>query len=204
MENKKPDQNKRPLSLSTSSNSPPKKKQDILAEKVDPFEVEMKDLDKKTCISNVDCLKNENDLLKNKIKELEVLVEVLKDKVESSNSIRQNLDKHIKELTGLLDLQHRNPLILSKVQDAHLALLDGYKYVYKADPDGACLQNAVAVHIYEDPNQGPKLKRDLNDHIAENWNYNRNNTTIPYHQTVGVCQVAYQIKIDNDDDMISF
>ena len=57
---------------------------------------------------------------------------------------------------------------------------------YSVLGNGACLENCVALHIYEDENEGAKVKKRVNHHVADNWNYYKNIIVLPYIETVGV------------------
>ena len=39
------------------------------------------------------------------------------------------------------------------------------------EPDGASGFNSTTGHIFEDPEQGPKLRRVINVHICDRWTY---------------------------------
>lgn len=72
--------------------------------------------------------------------------------------IRQ-LEAEVKdEDTEINDLKSTNstsaktspvPRHLHSVQPEYLALLRGYRMLYKATPNGACAQVATAVHVHE-------------------------------------------------------
>ena len=142
--------------------------------------------------------------LNKRINELEILVEELRKELQLNNSIKDNLNKEIRELTKQKNIILKRSLNLSKVKNEHLPLLKGYNSVFKAEANVACVQNCVAVHFYGDPKEGTKVKKVLNQHIAENWNYYKNKVEMPYTQTVGVGINSKDVTIHNDDEMIAF
>ena len=51
------------------------------------------------------------------------------------------------------------------------------------------------MHVYEDEDEGPKVKERLNNHVADNWdNYYMNMIPLIYEETVGVGEHATLIK----------
>ena len=67
------------------------------------------------------------------------------------------------------------------------------------------MDNCAAVHIYEDVDEAPKLKKRVNYHVADNWdNYYRHKIPLPYTQTVGVGKHAKNVTIKTREEMIHF
>ena len=97
------------------------------------------------------------------------------------------------------------PNHLSGVQEKHLPSLRGYRMRYMAEPNGACAQNCVAVHIYEDEDEGPKVKKRINHHIADHWEtYYKHKIALPYVETVGVGEHSKTIRISSKEEMLAF
>ena len=59
------------------------------------------------------------------------------------------------------------PNHLSLVNSKHIPFLWGFRLKFSTKGNGAAMTNAVAVMIYEDETKGTKVKRMVNDHIAE-------------------------------------
>ena len=145
-------------------------------------------------------------MLENRIKELEKQVEDMKEQQKQDKLAQVNLQQQFNQIKANQD-KHKKPEIpkhLSGVQRKHLTILRGYRMVFKADPNGACLQNCAAVHIYEDQDEGPKLKKRLNNHVADNWHYYRNKIVLPYVEQVGVGEYAETVVISTENEMIDF
>ena len=79
-----------------------------------------------------------------------------------------------------MEFVSRVPNHLARVQDGHLNNLKGYSLRYKALGDGACLARCIAVHIHEDNNEGPNLKRRITIWLT------MTKIGLPYIETVGV------------------
>ena len=59
--------------------------------------------------------------------------------------------------------------------------------MYKTLGNGRCLENSVAVHIFEDEDEGENVKKKVNHHIADNWdNFYQYKIGLPYKETFGV------------------
>ena len=58
--------------------------------------------------------------------------------------------------------------------------------ILRVKPDGACSPNSAAAHIFEDQEEGPKLRRVINTYIADRWSYYVNKVKFPYRRQVGV------------------
>ena len=182
--------NKRSKDSVSPTSSPPHKKhygfEKVFDLHIDESEVEMIDLE----IEAKDLISR---MLENRIEELEKLVAELteerkKDIVFKEKEINSSKFSH-----------------LSGVMKKHLPKLRGYKLRYKVEGNGACLDNCLAVHVYEDKEEGPKVKKRLNNHVADNWdNYYSNKIPLPYEQIVGVGENAYVTKIATREEMLSF
>ena len=104
---------------------------------------------------DIEASKVVTDMLEKRIQELE-------HKVEVDRIIRKELEEEIVLLKSSSKQRNKIPSHLSSVKQEHLTLLRGYKMRYMARPDGACLTNCLAVHAYEDPNEGERVKKCLN------------------------------------------
>ena len=97
------------------------------------------------------------------------------------------------------------PEHLAEVNPYHQQELKCYKMRYKALGNGACLENCVAVHIYEDEQEGVKVKRRVNHHVADNWdNYYMNKIVLPYRETVGVGETEKVVVKHTREEMLEF
>ena len=194
--------NKRSNDIRTPSSSPPRKKQDGL--------VESPNMDHEEDESNVEMIDLEieaNDLvrrlLENRIKELEKIIAGMQDEKEKEKLFQIKLQDEIIQLRSGLS-ESKIPDHLSGVLLEHLPKLRGYKMIFKADSNGACLQNCFAVHAYEDQDEAPKLKKKLNNYVADNWNYFKNKIALPYVETVGVGEDTKLVTINTDEEMLEF
>ena len=194
--------NKRENSFSPSS-SPPRKKIEIHEEQ-EENEVDMIDL-------GIEAHDVVQKMLETRIKQLEKQVErdivykrilqeeIIKLKENLENAEKENLVKTEKVTTS------RRPNCIGKVHEKHISLLRGYKLRYKATPDGACLTNCFAVHAYEDEEEGPRVKRMINNHMADNWeNVYKDKIPLPYVETVGVGKSSKVITKSTKEEMIQF
>ena len=94
---------------------------------------------------------------------------------------------------------------LSPVMAKHLPKLRGYRQRFRVKPDGACLDHCLAVHVYEDANEGKHVKKRVNKHVADNWdNYYQNKIPLPYEETGGVGEKAKVIKKETRKEMLEF
>ena len=91
---------------------------------------------------------------------------------------------------------------LSSVRPEHLSKLRGYKLLFKAEPNGACLENSV---VHEDKKEGSNFKRRVNNHIADNWeNYYKFKIPLPYEERVGVGKNSKDVRKETKEEMINF
>ena len=108
--------------------------------------------------------------------------------------------KEIIKVTNITEI----PKHLSPIHENHLGLLRGYRMRYRSEPDGACLSNSLAIHAYEDPNEAVKVKKYLNNHIADNMEYYKNKIKLPYIETIGVGHNKKEITIKTYDELKQF
>ena len=160
------------------SSSPPRKK--IELEETDTSEVEMLDLE-------LEADSFVHRLLENRIKELEIQVQTLEKKKRIDELIKRKLEEEITNLKSNPEAPKvfNVPEHLSSVRKHHLPFLHGYKMIYKAEPNGACLTNSFAVHAYEDPMEGARVKKHINNHIADNMEHYKQRIPLPYIEVIG-------------------
>ena len=91
------------------------------------------------------------------------------------------------------------------VPEKHLPKLRGYRLRYKIKADGACVNNALAVALYEDEAEGENVKRRVLNHIVENFdNYYINKIGLPYTETFGVGEESYQVTKVTGEELKKF
>jgi len=112
------------------------------------------------------------------------------------------------ELVENLHLLRKSTINYSNKFDSvlqeHICLLKSFRFRYKAKPDGACLINCLAVHIFENEDHAMKLKKKINDHIAENLEHYKASIVYPFVETVGVGKTSRKVEITTDDQMVEF
>ena len=185
------------ISVSPTS-SPPRKKNDTdINDDVEQTEVEMMDLE-------IEANSFVTNMLEKRIKELE-------NKIEIDRMIKQHLEEEISSLKGALKESEKVllnkteiPEHLSPVHENHLPLLRGYRMRYRSVPNGACLANSFAVHAYEDPDEGERVKKYLNHHIADNMSYYKNKISLPFNETIGVGENKKVVKIMTYEELEHF
>ena len=180
------------ISVSPTSSPPRKKTEADILDIVDNSEVEMMDIEieANTFVTN---------MLEKRIKELE-------HKIEIDRLIKQHMKEEIKALKEGTAVMNKPeiPNHLSPVHDNHLTLLRGYRMRYKSVPDGACLANSFAVHAYEDPGEGVRVKKYLNKHIADNMEYYKNKIQLPFNETIGVGMNNKVVNITTYEELEQF
>ena len=181
------------------SSSPPRKKQD---EEDDNTEVEMMDIE-------IEAKALMHTMLEKRITELESKLLDMEDQKKKDDIAKASLEEQIVKLqrapSSFTTKASKIPQHLSKVHEEHLPNLRGYRMRFEADPNGACLDNCVSVHVYEDEDEGPKVKKRVNNHVADNWdNYYQDKIPLPYIETVGVGVHARVIRKDTKQEMLEF
>ena len=188
---------KRSQESTSLSSTPPRKRQEVpKIEDVIEGEVEMMDVE----IEANDLI---NRLLERRIKELEKVIEdqrklnekeqtKLLQQIENLMNVESNMNK--------LDI----PKHLSSVRKEHLSKLRGYRMRYKTVPNGACLENSFAVHAYENEEEGVKVKKRLNNHVADHWDYYKHRIPLPYVERVGVGEKSEVVTKTTEAEMIDF
>ena len=179
--------------ITSTSLSPPFKKKEI--DFLVNNEVEMLEIE-----SDVN---PKDQIFENRIEELEGQVEKLKAQSMKEKIFQNELVEQISFLRK--SSVHSNiPEHLSPVLKEHLPFLHGFKMRYNAKPDGACLTNCLAVHLYENEEQGPKCRQKIIKHMTENWSFYKEEVIYPYTEKIGVGDSSKTVVINNDDEMIAF
>ena len=143
-------------------------------------------------------------------KMLEARIKQLEKQIERDIVYKRILQEENKKLKEELNKAEqvkasRRPNCITKVHEKHISLLRGYKLRYKATPDGACLTNCFAVHAFEDESEGIKVKRMINNHMADNWEeVYKDKIPLPYVETVGVGKNSKVITKNTKEEMIQF
>ena len=196
-------ENIRTKEILTPSSSPPRKKSDvplIWDDDVDKMEVDMIDMEMEA--SNVVQI-----MLENRIRELEAQIEEMNQQKKEDKTNYSKLQKDIENLkcNNMIPRKQKIPKHLFSVQEKHLPFLRGYRMRFMSDPNGACLENSASVHLYEDPDEGAKLKKRVNNHVADHWyQYYHEKIPLPYVETVGVGEHAKVVKKKTAEEMIDF
>ena len=172
-----------------------------------------KDKDNVEDIEMVDIESEAKELIRimqeNRIKELEVTIKEMKEQKVKDDLKIIKLETQIEKLrsissqasTKIKSLSYK----ISKVHDEYLPFLKGFNLRYRATPDGACVTNSAAIHIFEDEDEGPKLKRLINNYIADNWdNYFVYKIPLPYTETVGVGKHSKTIIKTTKEELLEF
>ena len=168
-----------------TSKSPPRKKLEI-----DNSETKIDDR------NDIEDDKSIKSLLEKRIKELETTVESL---------VTEN--KTLKDEKSVKNPQKDKfpPCHLDLVHEHHLPDLKGFKMIYRTIPNGACLENALAVHVYGDENMGPKVKEKVNNHIADYYDpFYHEKISLPYKEKVGVGKNSYVVEKKTKEELIDF
>ena len=192
-ENNQPRKRSKEVTNTSPPASPPRKRLETVAsaEVLDLDDMEIK-VEKELSMSF---------LLQKRIKELETVVSVLLEEKRKEEELRKQLEIDLKELRGKKEV----PKYLHKVNPNHLSKLKGFQLTYKTIGNGACLENALAVHVYEDETEGPKVKRRINNHVADNWDtYYKYKIELPYTEVVGVGENAKTVTKNTREEMLEF
>ena len=78
----------------------------------------------------------------------------------------------------------------------HLVKSNDFMLCVRAD--GACGFNSTAGHILEDPKQGPKLRRVINIHTCDRWQYYQDKYQFPYKRQIGASGEYVVFKDENE------
>ena len=187
------------LETESPTSSPPRKK---LEEHVEDAADEVLDLDDMEIV-----VENElsiNLQLQKKIRELEIVVKNLLEEKAENEICMSKLKRNMEELKN----QPSNkeiPQHLSSVHPIHISKLKGFKMIYKTLGNGRCLENSVAVHVFENEDEGEKVKKLVTNFMADNWNnYFKNKIPLPYKETVGVGKLSKTVEIKTEEEMLTF
>ena len=152
-----------------------------------------------------------NNMLVARVKQLEKIVVDMQNEKKKDDIYIEKLVKEIKQLKYKPDqtfppsqtqVPNNN---LASVHEEHLPDLRGFSLRFKALGNGACVTNCAAVHVYEDEDEGPKVKRRVNLHMADNWDsYYKNKISLPYIETIGVGEHSKTVIITSGEEMIDF
>ena len=181
----------------TPSSSPPRK---IFEKDQNGTEEEMLDLDDVEI--TVEKELSVAFLLQKRINELETVVATLLKEKEKEEESRSRLEQQIDTL--LTPKASNIPKHLKVVNAKHLSKLRGFKLIYKALANGRCLQNCLAVHGYEEEDEGIEIKKIVNHHIADNWDYYYNKVGLPFKEIAGVGADSKVFKKKTEQEMIDF
>ena len=90
------------------------------------------------------------------------------------------------------------------VDPNHIPLLRGYRSYYQVKADGACLTNSASLHLFGNQDNGMKVKKTINYHIADNINHYRNFISFPFKETIGVGKSAKEVFIHSEEEYMFF
>ena len=96
------------------------------------------------------------------------------------------------------------PQQISRVKPKHLPQLKGFQFIYKTLGNGRCLENSLAMHLYQNEEEAVKVKKKVNNHLADNWFFYKDKVGLPYIVKIGVGPTAEEVEIRNDEEMIEF
>ena len=93
----------------------------------------------------------------------------------------------------------------SEVKPEHIPHLKGFRFFQKAIGNGRCLENCLALKLFQNQDKAVDIKRKLNTHMADHWDpYYTNKITFPFHEKVGVGEDAEEVIIENAEEMKVF
>ena len=195
-------------SANSPSTSPPRKKHEGSKEAKVDVDVEMIVLDSdpedEMMDLEIETTSMISTLLENRIKQLEAQIAMMEEQKKNDDMIKTILEEDINRLKTNIPVE-KYPNHLHQVQQKHVPHLNGFKLVYKTNPNGACFDECVAVHVYEDKDETSKVKRRINNHVADNRDsYYKNKIPLPYIETVGVGAHANDVVKNTRDEMIEF
>ena len=186
-----------PIIVETQSptSSPPRKRLEKFIEEAGD---EVLDLDSMEIV-----VEKEFDInlkLKERIKELEIVIANLMEEKEQKEVNKSMKKENTEEIIAKSIPKH-----LAGVHPIHIPMLKGFKMIYKTLGNGRCLENSVAVHVFENEDEGVNVKKMVNNHIADNWeNFYKSKIPLPYKETLGVGKHSRTIEIKSEEEMINF
>ena len=154
--------------------------------------------------SKMNCLK---DISKDKKLNVEAMDTQDKlDDVKQSSTTENNVVQE--KLVGQTKVESQKiPAPLESVHVEHIPQLKGFTKRLGGIADGACTTNCATAHIFHtrDKHERQKLKRRINNQIADNWdNFYVNKIALPYKETVGTGPERWTFEAHTKDDMIAF
>ena len=72
------------------------------------------------------------------------------------------------------------------------------------EPDGACAPNCGAAWIFLDPKYGPSLRKLMNNHMADRFDFYGNKVSFPYVRQVGVKGKVETFEEGEEDRFLQF
>ena len=73
--------------------------------------------------------------------------------------------------------------------------------VCRARADGRCGAHCISIHIYNCENREKEVMKNLNKHIIEHWELNKNSFSFPYKHQIGIGREAI---FENEKDLKEF
>ena len=83
-------------------------------------------------------------------------------------------------------------------------MLKGFSRIAKAKPDGLCLYNCVSLHIYGDENKAKNIKKIVNNHIYNNWNFYKEKIPLPFRENFVGVQTGPGIICNTEKEFLEF
>ena len=93
------------------------------------------------------------------------------------------------------------------VHKEHIPFLRGFTKRLGGIADGACTTNCATAHVFHtlDKHERQKLKRRINNQIADNWdNFYADKVPLPYKETVGTGPDRWTFEANTKDEMLTF
>ena len=155
-----------------------------------PF-YEMKEDEEHHKAESLGDLRDQNIRMKQKqIEEEELKLTITKDEdKEAPKKRKSSKKKKINKKRQKKSKENVENIILPekfrKIPDNIINLVKPGDIILNANPNGACGPNAAAAHIFEDQNEGPELRKAMNDHITKYWSHYQTKIDFPYEREVG-------------------
>ena len=143
-------------------------------------------------------------LRETQIQQLEEKITSVTSKLVATEDRNIDLQKQIDILEARISLKMTLNKVLSEVHEGHLSQLRGYKVMYETKGDGMCLINAAAVHLYESEEKAKDLRKVVNKHIIDNWDFYCDLVEYPFSDVIGVGKNAKKVTIPTKEEMIPF
>ena len=91
-----------------------------------------------------------------------------------------------------------------EVKPEHIPHLKGFRFFQRAIGNGRCLENCLALQLYQNQDKAVDIKKDVHTHMTDNWDYYTEKVGYPFHEQVGVGKNAEEIVINNSEEMKAF